>query len=91
MNAIERELKTARGFASCRADEDCLDEALLELERLLRIEEAAMNICSGHIGKAIRIDDSSFQRIADILNEHRPRNTAVPPAPTPNGFEEEEI
>lgn len=44
MNAIERELKTARGFASCRADEDLLDEAQLELERLLRIEEAMMTI-----------------------------------------------
>ena len=38
--------------------------------------------CSGHIGKAIHLDDEAFQRIADILNEHRPRNTAVSPAPT---------
>lgn len=68
MNPIERYLKTARGFASCRADEDCLDEAQLELERLLRIEKSMMTIY--------------------ILNEHRPQNTAVPPAPTPNGFEE---
>lgn len=119
MNVVERELKTARGFASCRGDEDCLDEALLELKRLLRIEEFAMNFCkgkgihrlralsnealdflsmlftayedgpdcyedpeacSGHIGKAIHIDDESFQRIADILNEHRPRNTPYRPA-----------
>ena len=38
--------------------------------------------CSGHIGKAIHLDDDAFQRIADILNEHRPRNAAVSPAPT---------
>ena len=31
--------------------------------------------CSGHIGKAIHLDDDAFQRIADILNEHRPRVT----------------
>lgn len=29
--------------------------------------------CSGYIGKAIRLDDDAFQRIADILNERRPR------------------
>ena len=31
--------------------------------------------CSGHIGKAIHLDDDAFQRIADILNAHRPRVT----------------
>ncbi len=31
--------------------------------------------CSGHIGKAIHLDDEAFQRIADILNTHRPRVT----------------
>lgn len=29
--------------------------------------------CSGYIGKAIRIEDAAFNRIADILNEHRPK------------------
>lgn len=40
MNPIERELKTMRGFAACRHDEDCIDEAEKELARLLaRIAE----------------------------------------------------
>jgi len=38
--------------------------------------------CSGYIGKAIHLDDDAFHRISDILNEHRPRNAAVSPAPT---------
>ena len=47
--------------------------------------------CSGHIGKAIRLDDEAFQRIADILNEHRPRNATVSPAPTfPDGMTAED-
>ena len=29
---------------------------------------------SGHLGKAIHLDEDTFQRIADLLNEHRPRN-----------------
>ena len=29
--------------------------------------------CSGHLGKAIKISDSDFHRIADILNKYRPR------------------
>jgi hypothetical protein len=34
--------------------------------------------CSGFLGHAIRIGDVEFQRIADILNAHRPQtcNTA---------------
>ena len=30
--------------------------------------------CSGHIGKAVHLDDATFDRIADILNLRRPRN-----------------
>jgi hypothetical protein len=32
---------------------------------------------SVHIGKVINLDDDTFQRIADLLNEHRPRNAAA--------------
>ena len=37
---------------------------------------------SGHIGKAIHLDDVAFQRIAAILNEHCPRTTTSSPEPT---------
>ena len=37
MKAIERELQTAKGLASCRGDEDRIEEALAEL-RILRQE-----------------------------------------------------
>jgi len=31
--------------------------------------------CSGFLGYAVRLDDATFQRTADILNERRPRVT----------------
>ena len=34
MNALERELETAMGLASCRGDEDKIKEAMLELSHL---------------------------------------------------------
>ena len=34
MNALERELETAMGLASCRGDEDKIREAMLELSHL---------------------------------------------------------
>lgn len=30
---------------------------------------------AGHLGKAVKLDDATFNKIADLLNEHRPRNT----------------
>lgn len=30
--------------------------------------------CSGHIGKAVHLDDATFDRIAYILNLRSPRN-----------------
>lgn len=30
--------------------------------------------CSGFLGYAIRLDDATFHRAADVLNAHRPRN-----------------
>ena len=30
--------------------------------------------CAGHLGKAVNLDEAAFDRIADILNKHRPRN-----------------
>jgi len=30
---------------------------------------------AGHVGKAVKIDDATFDRIAALLNEHRPRVT----------------
>jgi len=38
---LERELATMRGFAACRGDDDCLDEAEAELAGLRAIEESA--------------------------------------------------
>jgi len=29
---------------------------------------------AGFIGHAVRLDDETFHRVADILNEHRPRS-----------------
>ena len=37
---------------------------------------------AGHIGKAVQLDEATFDRIADLLNEHRPRNAGEA---TPNG------
>jgi hypothetical protein len=37
--------------------------------------------CAGHLGKAVQLDEATFDRIADLLNEHRPRN---PGTTTPN-------
>jgi len=31
--------------------------------------------CAGHLGKAVNLDEAAFDRIADILNKHRPRVT----------------
>lgn len=45
MNPLERELATMRGFAACRGDDDCLDEADAELVQLRKIEEAAELAC----------------------------------------------
>lgn len=45
MKPLERELATMRGFAACRGDDDCLDEADAELARLRKIEEAAELAC----------------------------------------------
>lgn len=36
---------------------------------------------AGHLGKAVQLDEATFDRIADLLNEHRPRN---PGTTTPN-------
>ena len=33
--------------------------------------------CSGHIGKAVHLDDATFDRIAYILNQRRPRNVGA--------------
>lgn len=45
MKPLERELATMRGFAACRGDDDCLDEAAAELAQLRKIEEAAELAC----------------------------------------------
>ena len=45
MKALERELATMRGFAACRGDDNCLDEADAELAQLRNIEEAAKLAC----------------------------------------------
>lgn len=29
--------------------------------------------CAGYLGRAVKLDDAVFHRIADILNERRPR------------------
>ena len=34
--------------------------------------------CSGFLGHAVRLDDATFQRTADILNERRQRVTPNP-------------
>jgi len=39
--------------------------------------------CSGHLGKAVKLDDASFDRIADILNKRRPRNQMLADTPKP--------
>lgn len=33
--------------------------------------------CSGFVGYAMHLDDATFQRAADILNEHRPRTSVT--------------
>lgn len=41
---------------------------------------------SGHLGKAVLLDDSTFDRIANILNERRPRTgTTEPPSVLAHG------
>jgi hypothetical protein len=37
--------------------------------------------CSGHLGKAIRVDNDDFHAIADLLNRRRPV-AAMQPQPT---------
>ena len=31
--------------------------------------------CAGYLGHAVLLDDATFHRVADILNERRPRAT----------------
>ena len=38
--------------------------------------------CAGHLGKAVKLDDATFDRIADILNLRRPRNVGAGPTAT---------
>lgn len=33
--------------------------------------------CAGPLGKAVNLDEATFDLIADILNKHRPRNSEV--------------
>ena len=51
MNPLERELETMRGFATCRGDDDRLDEADAELARLRGIEEAAAEAAAAAAGQ----------------------------------------
>ena len=39
---------------------------------------------SGYLGKAVHLDDATFHRVADILNERRPRQTPNLNSTTPN-------
>ena len=58
-----------------------LEEALDLLEVMLDAYEDGADCYEdpdeyeGHLGKAVQLDEDTFGKIADLLNEHRPRNT----------------
>ena len=60
--ALERELATIRGFASCRGDEERIDEACAELAQLRVIQDAVADLVI------------FVQRLARRLETAAPRN-----------------
>ena len=70
MNPLERELETTRGFATCRGDDDRLDEADAELARLRGIEEAAAEAAAMLREEAKMLRAGSDDSEAEAMAKH---------------------